>query len=132
MKKVMMILAAGTMLTAGVGCQTNTGKGAGIGAAVGGILGGVIGHQSGRGLEGAAVGAAAGGAVGLLQALPRTRRKTPTPNTQSKKHKPPAGGFFVFMSVLIFYFKFMRGLHLTTQTGTLLADRIVRVSEFSY
>ena len=30
MKKVMMILAAGTMLAAGVGCQTNTGKGAGI------------------------------------------------------------------------------------------------------
>ena len=62
MKKVMMILAAGTMLTAGVGCQTNTGKGAGIGAAVGGILGGVIGHQSGRGLEGAAGSGAHGGA----------------------------------------------------------------------
>ena len=133
MKKVMMILAAGTMLTAGVGCQTNTGKGAGIGAAVGGILGGVIGHQSGRGLEGAAVGAAAGGAVGAAQALPRTRRKTPTLILNFQKTQAARGRLFcIHWSVLIFYFKFMRGLHLTTQTGTLLADRIVRVSEFSY
>ena len=79
MKKVMMILAAGTMLTAGVGCQTNTGKGAGIGAAVGGILGGVIGHQSGRGLEGAAVGAAAGGAVGAAAGAAKDKKENANP-----------------------------------------------------
>jgi predicted small secreted protein len=79
MKKSIIILAAGALLTAG--CQTNTGKGAGIGAAVGGILGGVIGHQSGRGLEGAAVGAAAGGAVGAATGAAKDakERKNPTP-----------------------------------------------------
>ena len=85
----------------GVGCQTNTGKGAGIGAAVGGILGGVIGHQSGRGLEGAAVGAAAGGAVGAAQAL-RTRRKTPTLNTQPKT-QAARGRLFCIHECSVFY-----------------------------
>jgi predicted small secreted protein len=79
MKKTIIILAAGALLT--VGCQTNTGKGAGIGAAAGAILGGVIGHQSGKGLEGAAIGAAAGGAVGAAVGASKDaeERKNPTP-----------------------------------------------------
>ena len=65
------------------------------------------------------------GPSGLLQALPRTRRKTPTLNTQFQKNTSrPRAAFFVFDEVPFLHLEFKHGLHLTTQTDTLLADKI--------
>jgi predicted small secreted protein len=103
MKKSIIILAAGALLT--VGCQTNTGKGAGIGAATGAILGGIIGHQSGKGLEGAAIGAAGGGAVGAAVGASKRCRGAQEPHasaiefkTREKQKPPEEGGFFMQIS----------------------------------
>ena len=67
MKKIILILTAASILTAGCAStdeNKNTKRGAGIGAAVGAVAGAVIGHQTGRRNEGALIGAAVGAGIG--------------------------------------------------------------------